>query len=437
MMMYDTGNCGFRGLLRVLLALVVGLWVALPANASFPATSDNSCSSGTCNEYSFALGGWHSTVVAAAEAMAAAMTTNPSYSGSGTRSYRVGSVSGLNGVFDMYSGGSWSLGWYSYTATARVVTASYVCPVNSTLSGSSCTCNSGLTQSGNTCVNPCAAVAGMKAGWIQSPHVSGTSLDSSSVNLCDPGSAITDSATCGVTVDYTIAADGVKAGYATFTGSSCNPSVTPPISTTVPPEPGKPAPSPCKPGTFSGTFNGQSVCIEPSGKTPVETKKKTVEDDGTNTVKKETSTVCAAGACNTVTTTTTTNNSTSSVNVTNNTRSEAKSDYCAANPNSTQCSVECQSDTGTVGCAKLSKPVDGELPTSDVDVPTVQVDGLAGFNIGHACPADLTYIIQGKSYSLSFKAACDVAPMVKPVVLLGAALSALFIVYASLVGKTS
>jgi hypothetical protein len=123
--------------------------------------------------------------------------------------------------------------------------------------------------------------------------------------------------------------------------------------------------------------------------------------------------------------------------VTTGTATEPQADFCAANPTSSHCSVECHAATGTAGCATLSTPVDGELPTSDVDVPTVQTDSLTGFNIGNACPADLTYSIRGATYTLEFKPLCDVAPMAKPLVLLGASLSALMIVYASLVGKTA
>jgi len=71
-------------------------------------------------------------------------------------------------------------------------------------------------------------------------------------------------------------------------------------------KPGAPAPTPCKPGTFSGTVNGVSVCVPPTGDKPVSTndETKTTNPDGSTTTKtKETS--CDGANCTTTTTTTT------------------------------------------------------------------------------------------------------------------------------------
>lgn len=436
--MYDPRNSRFRGLLRLLLAAVLSFSLS-SAYASFPATQTNTgaCTTAPCYTYravnSFAdVTG--STALAACQAF---VVSAAAYYSTSTVSLASNTETGCSWLLN---GNAQS---QSVTRTSVApASPTYSCPANSTLSGSTCTCNSGLSQQGSSCVDPCSSKAGQPAGWYQAPYAAADGVGGPKwTNLCPAE----DGQSCGITVHYTIGFDGIKSGDAKYTGAACvadpnsdgSGTTAPSPSTSNPPEPGQPAPSPCKPGQYSGTVNGVQRCIDPSGHTPVETTKTTVENNGTDTVKKESTTVCNAGACNTTTTTTTTNNSTSSVTVTTGTRSEPKGDYCSANPNSSQCSTECQGNTGTVACAKFGTPVDGELPTNEVDIPTVQTDNLAGFNIGHSCPADMTYTISGKQYAISFKAACDVAPMVKPVVLLGAALGALFIVYAALVGKTS
>jgi hypothetical protein len=436
--MYDPRNSGFCGLLRLLLVALAGFWLALPAQASFPASATTSPAT---TVYS-----WHSiTTVSPSRSATAQGLCDILAAGYPVR--ELGSVTTTTATcYARNVSGGFAYNTQNLQAVVESTTPEstlYSCPSNSTLSGSSCTCNSGLTQSGSSCVDPCAAGAGSPAGDYTAP---GGPTDGTYENLCAPFSPGAGSANCSLSVRYIAGYGGNKIGAGTWVGSACtpdpdsdgsSPAAAPPTSTSEPPEPGKPAATTCPVGTFQGTFNGQAVCVEPSPNIPVETVKKTTTDDGTNTVKKESTTTCAAGSCNTITTTTTTNNSTASVNVTNNTKSEPKSDFCEASPNSPQCSVGCQSDVGTVGCATLSAPVDGDLPTSSVGVPTVQSDALAGFSIGHACPADLSFSVLGRSYGVSFQPACDVAPMVKPVVLLGAAFGALFIVYSALVGKTS
>lgn len=446
--MYDPRNSRFRGLLRLLLAVVFSLSLNA-AHASFPATSTvppGACTTAPCYAYygidfvtSVQNLGPFTTGEAACTAAAASYSANRGGGYTATASGGYGDCVHTYSQYGSYVGTS---GSSIYAASVPPASPTYSCPANATLSGSSCTCNGGTVQQGNACLNPCAAKSGQPAGWYSAPYIPSEGVSGPKyTNLCPTEGG----QSCGITVTYTVGFDGVKSGDAKYTGSACvadpnsdgSGTTAPSPSTSNPPEPGQPAPSPCKPGQYSGTVNGVQRCIDPSGHTPVETTKTTVENNGTDTVKKESTTVCNAGACNTTTTTTTTNNSTSSVTVTTGTKSEPKGDYCTANPNSSQCSTECQGNTGTVACAKFGNPVDGELPTNEVNIPTVQTDNLAGFNIGHSCPADLTYTISGKQYALSFKAACDVAPMVKPVVLLGAALGALLIVYAALVGKTS
>lgn len=71
--MYDARISRFCGLLCLLLALVFG--VSVDAHASFPASSTNGCSSGTCTNYSFPDSGWQSSVQAAADAQVVYMGT--------------------------------------------------------------------------------------------------------------------------------------------------------------------------------------------------------------------------------------------------------------------------------------------------------------------------------------------------------------------------
>lgn len=429
-MTYEPRAGRFRGVLRLLLALVFGVPLGVLA-------------AGEITEYRFDYRqAWASTSAAACSSYQSVIQAdNPSF----TISTVAVAPSHCRITYVLTSNGS----------TYQVTT---VGPAATRIS-----CPSGSTLSAGVCVpafpDLCAAKVGTSAGDYSAPF-SGSSLsgDATFTHLCEPvsGSSLPG---CGLTVAYDFAAAGSKTGRATFTGQGCTPDATsdgsaaggtaPASGTGSTPVPGAPAPTPCKSGTFPGSVNGVSVCVPPSGTGPVESK--TTKDSGstndgvpTPSVKEEKSTKCVGSTCTTTTTTTTTQPTVGgvpgAVTVTVGTATEGKSGVCTTDPKNPVCAGEgasdCPEDSTSIGCMKLGTPSDGVLSKVTKNIGVAGVDSLDGFAIGHACPADLTFDVMGRPQHMSFAGACDAAPLVKPLVVLAAAIAALFIVYAALTQKT-
>lgn len=235
----------------------------------------------------------------------------------------------------------WLVAYLSISADTSVT----YCPANSTLGGGVCTCDSGYTPDGGSCVvyvDPdeahCASIAGspVKASW----STTNPSL-STSQTVCQGGTAF---AACIVTVTADNCGQGqpggpyVCHGSGAVSGGACTPSPAP----SVPPAPGDPAsdwPAAPPPGTCPGQMNGVDVNV-PCSNTVSKQVKVTEENDGggntTNKSESKTTTCTAAGSCTTTTTTTTTVNG-GSATTTSKTETQDKASFCAGNPGSKEC----------------------------------------------------------------------------------------------------
>jgi hypothetical protein len=231
----------------------------------------------------------------------------------------------------------------------------------STLSGSSCVCKIGLVldPTQNSCIaavlpDPCTALNGTSSGRMTAPH-SGGSMNTTMTNLCEPvpaSSGLTKFPGCSITVEYDFAAGGEKSGSGTY-GQGCTPGLgdgstpaTPKtVSTEAAPIPGAPAPTPCKQGYASGTFNGDPVCIAPvpgSNTVSVDKKKVTSTDASGNTLNgiQEKTTTCTGGSCTTSTTVnnvTTTSSGSSTTSTTSSGTTESQDSFCRDNPSAREC----------------------------------------------------------------------------------------------------
>lgn len=355
---------------RLMFAALVLLTSGLPSTsfASFPATDTTppgSCTVAPCLEYSAQNytdnsvnpSGWRSTIAAACEVyrarLDAAYATSPAY----VPFVFQGPTAGNTGCSFRSAGSQIFRNASLYSRTASPVTPSYSCPSNSTLSGSTCTCNSGFTQSGSSCVVPdinnCPA-AGTSAGRWSHPYTTGVS---DPYSICDGAtpSGSPDGSLCVVVIRGDIAvgsgADRVVYGEASYTGgksSSCDgnggTSTTPGSGNSPTPVQGEPAPTPCKSGYAPGTVNGITSCY-PAGATgkPVTTTStgsSSTSVDGNTPTSSGTSTsvTCQLGNCTSTTSTTTIDAAgVSSTTVT--TKSESEGDFCKSNPRASQCVI--------------------------------------------------------------------------------------------------
>lgn len=330
---------------RLIFALL--LCVCGGAYASFPATQTNTsaCTVAPCYVYkTYAPNGYlvgtYSTLQAAKDevttrlAQGGAVEGGPQYF-----NYRTSSGYLYTNIMIRYDGGA-------------PVAAVYSCPANATLSGSTCTCNAGLMQSGSSCadINNCPK-AGTVAGRWERPYVAGRGI-SDPYLICDGATPAgsPDGALCVVSIvgDMAVGSPPVVYGQATFTGAksaNCTgdggSGATPGSGNSTPPVQGQPAPTPCKAGYAPGSVNGVTACY-PAGSdgkpvtTPSTGSTTTSVDGNTPTSTGITSsTECALGRCTTTTSTTTTVNGTSST--TTSTKTESQGDYCKENPRSMQC----------------------------------------------------------------------------------------------------
>lgn len=319
-------------------------------------------------------------------------------------------------------------------------TGSYVCPANSTLSGSTCTCNSGWSQSGSTCIDPnidkCAAA---KNGFDLFSGFS--SLPTVGASFC-PADGAASSCAAKVSGGFcTIKAGVKKCTYeVAYTGGTCVPPAPSPTES--------PVPTPCK-GTY-GQVNGVDVCL-PLGTDPsvtVETGKKTEttttsSGGGPTTESTTEKATCIGSQCTTEKTTVTTTPDGVSTTKTE-TKSESKDDFCKTNPRSPQCltsswggscSASFSCDGDAIMCAitreqhtrncKLfddmsstevqlynsEKGKAGEqtstLPGSaSVQISSANFDTSDAIGAGSGCIADKSVTVAGSVISIPFSTVC-------------------------------
>lgn len=303
------------------------LLLPLKAQAAFPATSDPSvCSTAPCYTYQFPANSGPvrpGPLASACQAYVSSLV-NPPYT------FAYDSVAGDNLCYYRYSGaGSTNVLGFTEGSRATVPPSdpSYTCPANSTLAGSSCTCNSGFGESSGTCVAENELLCGA---------LSGTETYASAPGNVAPGSATCNPTGCAATFAGTVIrvknAEGVYVteGAVTFNGSTCTYSAETGAS-----------PDSC-PGGSLGTINGIATCVayDPKLNTIESVKGSTNElIDGTDitTTGKTTTTVCnAVGACTTTTVTQTSVNG-GAPTTTTETTEENRDDFCTKNPKDPQC----------------------------------------------------------------------------------------------------
>jgi hypothetical protein len=147
---------------RLFFGLVAALLFSASAHASFPATQSARYSCGGQPGH----GGWHATTTAAVAAWVA--------------SYNPGAVGPPYG----WSGGNCTaiLQWNGATANTLAYSQPVLsCPANATLSGTLCTCNSGYTENGSSCINSQCQVGkaytfNRTEGWGRSPDADANDL---------------------------------------------------------------------------------------------------------------------------------------------------------------------------------------------------------------------------------------------------------------------
>lgn len=466
--MYEPRDSRFRHLLRLLLravdapALVASVLLAMlclvwpvTAQASFPATSTSTgCSEAPCYEYSVGAAGWSASKPAACALRA----------GSAGASWGVCSVTSTSPSCTYTcvnnegapAGGSTEI--YD-SRTVAPVSPNYSCPANSTLSGSTCTCTAPAVQNAanNGCeANPCVSgPAGFHRGSVAGEKVN-------PFNTCQ-GGCVTLAAP-RLDLGVTFYAGPPPMTNATFqlvrNGQTCNgdngsyPEL--PSENTTPTEP-SPVPecpagqrrvyladaSPscqpipvdrfCPAGYTYGTVNGKDTCISQGTSPPTSSSPASV--DKTPTVESKEKTTEVVNPDGTTTTTTVKSDGkgggSETVTVKSADGKTIESTTKKVGDDTPKC-VE-----GTAGCTKLGTPSEGTVPKADVQVGTLTPGSMAGFNIGHSCPPDLTFNMLGATQRIEFKMLCDHADWIKPIVVLLAGLTAMFIVYNAITGSNT
>lgn len=326
------------------------------------------------------------------------------------------------------------------------------CPANSTLTGATCSCDTGYVQDGSICipyVDPKEAYCNSMSGSLVVGAWYSTTRDVSTPKSYCSSSGLGD---CAATLRPTFCGtdqDGVTTceGEGTLTGATCTPSD--PLVPTAPDSPTSSGVEPLPKGMCPGTVNGVEVTV-PCKDTTTSTKKESVNDDGNGNVESKTEnkvTACTGSSCNTTTTTTTTVNGTSSTST--NTTTQSKGQFCADNPGSVECgdgegssfSGSCQSDFACDGdaiqCAiakeiykqncKINETTDesalynasknetgsqiGDLPrneTKNIGPGSFNTTNLLG---AQTCISDKAITVMGQSITLPFSTVCQYLEM--------------------------
>lgn len=350
------------------------------------------------------------------------------------------------------------------------------CPSNSTLSGSSCTCNSGFVESGSSCVEaPCPE------GQSKNPFAGNICMDTCGTSeiksYTEPYSARSYSYCkgdnyniygCAVTMtgNATCVGSGTEKLCGSYTikgtGDFCDP--LSPYNGTLPvaelSADDKQRLLCIQQGREYAYLNGQVMCVVQGDGVPIVTETKapdgsitTQNPDGSSTTNKTDGTSVAISG-DTVTIT----NTDSSTTIT------TKSQYCLENPSS----IECNSDkTGVSGgegcdsppvcsgdpvqCAQLNQTwkirctYDPELSgIGDAAVKSGQdgTDKLGGGNgstplilttnkfLGDGtCPADATFSVVGQSFTIPYSKMCPTLDLLGNLIVLFAGYAAMRIIF--------
>lgn len=299
------------------------------------------------------------------------------------------------------------------------------CPANSAADGAgACQCSTGYSELNGSCIDAkqaqCASIKGTSAGdWW---HDTGDALGlpaQSTFYLCNKYSSA-GGGRCVVKVEpsectqaqggwWRCTGGGVFTGDLAPDNGKCSPSTqgagdgttkTNPMPSSLPvpgtdppqappkPDPNTAAPAPCPPGTFPGQVNGRDMCAPSSASnsgvkwssSPGSGVTSSTDASGKTTTNSTTgNTVCSGGQCTTTNTTTTTATDRSGSiilpgscppgSVVNgkpgcqqkNSSTQSQSDFCKANPTSTQCGGNgaqvggqtggaCQQNPSAAGC---------------------------------------------------------------------------------------
>lgn len=325
------------------------------------------------------------------------------------------------------------------------IRSSTTCPTNSTLTGSTCTCNSGFVQSGQTCVQPPNPCANHQQLW--SSFNGSVQMVKGATSVCSGGCQVSFKPGYEGADLYGAGDDGVLRGWvpvgqleSTQTEGIC----------ATPTEPAaEPVPDAERPpiGTCPGQVNGVTVYVPCSRTETTGTKASTETDSAGNTTQKteSRSTTCTtAGSCSTTVTTATTVNG-GAPTTTTNTTTQGKGQFCAENPGSKECGdgdgssfggscdagFQCEGDA--VQCAhakethlqncKLNKDTperqlyeSSKGDDADFDNDDVVNVGPSSFSQvpilgGASCIADKSITVMGSPVSLPFSRVCEYLAM--------------------------
>lgn len=436
----------YRVALSGLLA-IAACWLMLQplkAHAAFPATATPGACTSNCYEYRAAgFLNWFNTAPAACQSW----TSYYGYPYVGAPLYGTPVGSRANCQYTQFGG---TQSFEMTTRTRAPDPTVYTCPANSTLSGTSCTCNSGFVEQGSSCVDAQAAAC---------QALQGQSLYLTFNSAVAPGQTACDATGCNVTVGSPIirartpTGATVSEGEGTFTGTPCTPSPATPAS----------EPDTCVNGQ-PGQINGVDVCVPYSGSDDVETIDESSKEtnEGGNTTEETTSkhTSCTNNSCTTTTTTTTiTNGGAPVVRATQET--ESRDDFCTKNPRAQQCkessfSGSCAAgftcDGDSVQCAqarelyRLSCALQADSPEAalyaanasanpgEASIPSETVNiGPGAFDASNAlgasaCLADLTLTVWGADVTLPLSDVCPALDYLRLLLLAVAWLAAFRIV---------
>lgn len=218
------------------------------------------------------------------------------------------------------------------------------CPANSTLSGSSCICNSGFKEKEGQCVKPdkcselatwCSSAKGSQRSYSTYDGDSETSCyqppddlfwDQPKYPGCSQGCMAKAGPSTGVT-DST--GKTLYKGIGTLTGGLCTYGTpTEPTAPDAPPPAQETKPIDKRCAGQTGTVNGDTVCIPASSATGVDWTGSTTNSDGSKTEGK-TTTTCSNGVCESTTVKTNKDANGNVTGTTTTTDKVSQDQYCA------------------------------------------------------------------------------------------------------------
>lgn len=175
-----------------------------------------------------------------------------------------------------------------------------VCPSNSTLNTSSCTCDAGYVEQSNACVPepPPNCPAGTSGGGYYFTVPPGGTMPQYAQQ---EGSRcvtqyVNDVCTLGPDgTRYCHAQTKLTGDYCPSTGCTGNGSAPGSPSPTPPEDVKSETSGPCQPGYYYGTVNGQTVCVPGQGSSSSDTKTLTQTNPDGSSTEKKTTTVTSTG----------------------------------------------------------------------------------------------------------------------------------------------